>query len=145
MNISFFLHPKSEVAFLYDTDTIRQGLEKLKHYGYTAIPVLSEDNKYIGTISEGDILWTIVDFNKTEFSQKSAKELEKMLIADVDFRWEYPCVTIDTSMDDLLQKAMGQNFVPVIDDRGIFIGIITRKDIIQYFAAKYTGSNKTEE
>jgi len=138
VNISFFLHPKGEVAFLYDTFTIRQGLEKMSHYGYTAIPVLSEDNKYLGTISEGDILWTIADFNKEDFSQKTPKELERMFISDIKFRWEYPCVTIDTTMEDLLQKAMGQNFVPVVDDRGIFIGIITRSDIIQYFAMKYT-------
>ena len=27
---------------------------------------------------------------------------------------------------------MNQNFVPVIDDRKVFIGIVTRRDILQY-------------
>lgn len=142
MNISFFLLPKKEVAYLYNTYTIRQGLEKLKYYGYTAIPVLSEENKYLGTISEGDLLWTIADFKKDDFSKKTSRELEHMYISDVECRWEYPCVTIDTSMEDLMQKTMNQNFVPVVDDRGIFIGIITRRDVIQYFVKKYSADDK---
>lgn len=144
MNISFFLQPKSDVAYLYNTYTIRQGLEKLKHYGYSAIPVLSEDNKYLGTISEGDLLWTIADFEKADFTSKTPKELERMHIADVECKWQYPCVTIDTPMESLLDKVRSQNFVPVVDDRGIFIGIITRRDVIQYFVDKYTADNKIE-
>lgn len=142
MNISFFIHPKKEVAYLYDNYTIRQGLEKLKHYGYTAIPVLSKENKYMGTISEGDLLWTITDFEKADFSRKPSKELEQMYISEVECKWDYPCVTIDTSMEDLLQRVMNQNFVPVVDDRGVFIGIITRRDVIHYFMKKYFGDDK---
>ena len=39
-------------------------------------------------------------------------------------------------MEDLLAKAINQNFVPVLDDKGSFIGIVTRKDIIRYLAKK---------
>ena len=39
-------------------------------------------------------------------------------------------------MEELFERITNQNFVPVTDDRGIFIGIITRKDIITYLAAK---------
>lgn len=132
MNISFFLLPKVEVAFLYDTFTIRQGMEKMKNSGYTAIPVLSKENTYLGTISEGDFLWTIADLDH-KLQSRLPKELEKMYIGDIPFKRNYPSVRIDTSMEELLNKAMNQNFVPVVDDRGVFIGIITRKDIIQYF------------
>ena len=31
MNILFFLKPKSEVAYIYDTDSLRQALEKMEH------------------------------------------------------------------------------------------------------------------
>ena len=44
-----------------------------------------------------------------------------------------PAVTIDTTMDDLLVRVMDSNFVPVVDDRNVFMGIITRKEIITYF------------
>jgi CBS domain-containing protein len=35
-------------------------------------------------------------------------------------------------MEDLLDRAINQNFVPVIDDQDHFIGIVTRKEIIKY-------------
>ena len=38
----------------------------------------------------------------------------------------------DSDMEDLLDKAINQNYVPVVDDQGYFIGIITRKEIIKY-------------
>ena len=60
MNILFFLTPKSEVAYVYDTDTVRQVLEKMENQRYSAIPVISkEDGSYIGTLTEGDLLWYI--------------------------------------------------------------------------------------
>ena len=37
-------------------------------------------------------------------------------------------------MDALLESAMNQNFIPVIDDLDKFIGIVTRRDIIGYLA-----------
>ena len=45
-------------------------------------------------------------------------------------------------MEDLIGKALNQNFVPVLDDQKCFIGIITRKDIIHYF---YKKSQQPEE
>ena len=41
-------------------------------------------------------------------------------------------MTVTTSMDQLIEAAMNQNFVPVVDDRGIFIGIVRRQAIIRY-------------
>ena len=61
MNIAFFLKPKHEVAFLYEHQTLRQGLEKLRRHGYSAIPVLTRESKYAGTVSEGDFLRYLLD------------------------------------------------------------------------------------
>lgn len=141
MNISFFIQPKIDVACLYEDYTIRQALEKMKYYGYTAIPVLSKENQYIGTISEGDFLWSICKFEKKEITEKEPQSLEHLKISDISFRRKNPSVKIDTSMEELLEKAMNQNFVPVVDDRNIFIGIVTRKDIIRYFVS-LNGQNK---
>ena len=43
---------------------------------------------------------------------------------------------LDADIEDLLQLALQQNFVPVVDAHNIFIGIVTRKDIIQYFSVQ---------
>ena len=61
MNVLMLLKPKSEVEYLIDTYTLRQGLEKMRAHGYTAIPVISKDGEYMGCVSEGDFLWHIID------------------------------------------------------------------------------------
>ena len=59
MNILFFLTPKSEVAYIFEDETLRQTVEKMEHRKFSCIPILSMDGKYTGTISEGDLLWGI--------------------------------------------------------------------------------------
>ncbi|MCI8910701.1 MAG: CBS domain-containing protein [Oscillibacter sp.] len=132
MNIAYFLLPKGRVAYLYDDNTFRQGLEKMRHHGYTAIPVISRTGQYVGTVSEGDFLWRFLD--ETGGSCRTLKDLERTHIRDILRSGEYPPVRITVTIDELLDSAMNQNFTPVVDDVGSFIGIVTRKDIIRYFA-----------
>ena len=132
VNIAYFLHPKGQVAFLYDDYTFRQGLEKMKHHGYTAIPVISRSGQYVGTVSEGDFLWQLVQ--EENEGSVTMKELEQLQVRDILQTSTYPPVRITVTMDELLDSAMQQNFIPVVDDTGSFIGIVTRKDIIRYFA-----------
>lgn len=132
MNILFFLTPKREAAYVYDTDTLRQVLEKMENHGYSAIPVIGrKDGRYIGTLTEGDLLWYIKDHG--DLSLRSAEEIPMM---EVTRRRDNEPVDVDVNMEDLLNVAMNQNFVPVIDDRKRFIGLITRKDLIQYLCRK---------
>lgn len=132
MNIAFFLHPKNNVAYIYDDNSIRQGLEKMRHKGFSAVPVITRQGKYCGTISEGDFLWHIVS-NTDNLDEKYFRGTK---IRDILTDDKYPPVTITSSIDELLHRAMNQNFVPVIDDFDIFMGLITRKDIIKYFCDK---------
>ena len=118
MNILFFLTPKEDVAHVEETDTMRQVLEKMEHHGYTAIPLLSVEGKYIGTITEGDLLWFLKDRNFP------------------DLKLLNQAVKIDESMENLFDKVMNQNFVPVVDDKRVFIGIVTRKDVLAYLGKK---------
>ncbi len=127
MNILFFLTPKSEVAYIYDDQTLRQALEIMEHHRYTAVPMINKQGKYIGTITEGDMLWGI----KNEYNL-SLKEAEHMPVTTIPRRADNYPVSIDATMEDMIGKALNQNFVPVVDDQENFIGIITRKDIIRY-------------
>lgn len=133
MNILFFLKHKATVAYLYDDCSVRQGLEKMRVHGYTAIPVITHDGKYIGTVSEGDFLWYIV-LKKAQ--EQNLKSLEECYIKDILRNKRDKAVKVSETMDNLLNMVMEQNFVPVVDDRGVFIGIITRRDIIKYFYEK---------
>ena len=127
MNILFFLTPKSEVAHIYEDDTVRQALDKMEGFRYSTIPLLSKDGTYVGTITEGDLLWGLKKLNILNL-----KEAEDIAITKIARRADYRPVSADSNMEDLMEKAMDQNFVPVIDDQQNFIGIITRKDIIGY-------------
>ncbi|EPR10568.1 CBS domain-containing protein [Ruminiclostridium papyrosolvens] len=126
--IIYLLTPKSSVVFLYNHCTLRQGLEKLRFHIYTAIPVISEDGSYVGTVSEGDFLWHMLDSG-----MYSIKSQEDYSISDILRIGWIPAVKINATMDELLLRIIDQNFVPVVDDRGKFIGIITRKDIIKCY------------
>ncbi len=132
MNIASFLLPKVEVSVLRDHMTLRQGLEKLHRSGYTAIPVIDEEDRYVGVVSEGDFLWNILAHNES-LEGITRKRMEHLKVRDILQRGKVNAVCIDTDMEQLLEQAKNQNFVPVIDDRSVFIGIITRKDIITYF------------
>ncbi len=57
MRVAFFLLPKSETVYLVENQTVRQGLEKLRHHGYTAVPLLDKDGRYVGTLTTADFLW----------------------------------------------------------------------------------------
>ena len=136
MNTAYFLLPKHSVAYLYDDCTFRQGLEKMRHHGYTAIPVITRDGRYVGTVSEGDFLWRILSDGTPGVQPFSMRDMEQLKIRDILRGNSYPPVRITVSMEELMQSAMNQNFIPVVDDLGKFTGIVTRKDIIRYYAGK---------
>lgn len=131
MNILFFLTPKENVSHVDDDDTLRQAIEKMEYHGYTAIPLLNKNGKYIGTITEGDLLWHL---KKHDFPDLHS--MEDIPITNVERKRDNIAVNILVSMEELFDKVTNQNFVPVVDDQNVFIGIITRKDVILYLSDK---------
>lgn len=128
MNIAFFLLPKSEVIVLDQDATIRQALEKMEYHGYTAVPVIDQEGRYVNTLTEGDILWKIKHTKGLDFSTTS-----RHYIRDIARTRDIKSVSINSDMMDLLELAKGQNFVPVVDDQNVFIGIVRRSEIISYY------------
>ena len=139
MNIASILIPKSMVTYLYDDFSLRQGLEKMRYHQRTAVPVVTRDNKYVGTLSEGDFLWYLTDYMKN--AEKNHKivdfrDFETISLKELLQKDKNPPVRINTSYIQLLECAANQNFIPVIDDRDSFIGIVTRKALITQFSAE---------
>jgi len=132
VNIAYFLLPKARTAYLYDDYTFRQGLEKMRHHGYKAIPVISRSGQYIGTVTEGDFLWHILQEDNEE--ARTMKDLEQLHIRDILKPDRYPPIRITITMEELLESAVNQSFIPVIDDLGNFVGLVTRKDVMRYFS-----------
>lgn len=137
MNVAYFLTPKCDTAFLYDDYSLRQGLEKMKYHGYTALPVIDREGHYVGTISEGDFLWYLVKGEYRDVEQIDVRGLEYTKIKDVLTMQKYPSVSATANVEELFGLALNQNFVPVTDSRGLFMGIVTRRKLISYFYETY--------
>jgi CBS-domain-containing membrane protein len=133
MNIASFLLPKGEVAFITSTSSMREALEQLEHHYYTALPIVDSEGKYEGTLSEGDLLWKLKNTPGLDFNN-----LHSVPVSEIEKHIHNESVSISAQMDDMLALAADQNFVPVVDDAGIFIGIIRRKDIIEYYMKSIT-------
>ncbi len=130
-NILFFLTPKAMCAYLYDDYTIRQALEKMESAGYAAIPILNHRGEYRGTLTEGDLLWAMKNMCYMDMRQAEARR-----VMEIARRKDNVPVRVTTSMHELVERASNQNFVPVVDDKDAFIGLIPRKAIIRYCREK---------
>ncbi|NLY38983.1 MAG: CBS domain-containing protein [Firmicutes bacterium] len=127
MNIAFFLLPKQEVVYLSINGTMRQALEKMEYHRYTAIPLIDEEGKYAGTLTEGDMLWKLKRTPGLSLSDANSIPLK-----EIPRQMQNEPVRIDAQIEDLLALAANQNFVPVVDDHDVFIGIVRRSEIINY-------------
>ena len=135
MNILFFLTPKSDVAFIYSDANLREAIDLMEAHRYSALPILTKQGRYAGTLTEGDLLWHL---KATGFRELT--EMEDIPMTKIRRYWHNEPVNIDCKIEDLITTSMNQNFVPVIDDKNIFIGIVTRRDIIQYCYEKSQGT-----
>lgn len=140
MNILYLLNPKESVAYIHEDNTLRQGLEKMDAHGYAAIPVLTKSGKYAGTVTEGDFLWFMVKHGGLD-----AKDLEQYSVKDIIRKGWNGAVRVSETMEDLMRRVMDQNFVPVIDDRGFFVGIVTRKDVIKNYEKILADKEKRQQ
>ncbi|SFH00217.1 CBS domain-containing protein [Desulfotomaculum arcticum] len=125
--VAFFVIPKQDVVFLDKNATMRQALEKMEYHRYTAIPIIDELGKYAGTITEGDLLWKIKNNPGLTFDNTA-----KVSLKQVPQRMKNLPVSINATMEELIGRAIEQNFIPVVDDDDVFIGIVRRREIIEY-------------
>lgn len=128
MNIAFFLLPKNDVVAVTLDSTLRQTLERMEFHRYTAVPIIGDDGEYVGTVTEGDLLW----FMKNSGGKVNFETASKFPLSDVPLKMNIKPVSINADMGDLINLAKVQNFVPVVDDMGRFIGIVRRSQIIEY-------------
>lgn len=132
MNILFFLTPKAKCAYLRTDDSLRGAMERMDNAGYAALPILDRDGAYCGTLTEGDLLRAFRDLALMDMRQA-----EKHNIMECTHRRDVMAVPVTTQISELLGTAIDQNFIPVVDDKNAFIGIVTRRAILQYCLEQY--------
>lgn len=132
MNILFFLKPKGECVYVYEDDSLKHVLNVMEEHRYSSIPMISRvTGAYKGTITEGDLLWAIK--NRYNLNIHNAEDIR---IKEIKRHRDNQPVSAGAKMEDLISKVVQQNFVPVIDGQKCFIGIITRKNVIEYLCEK---------
>jgi CBS domain-containing protein len=131
MNVAFFLTPKADVAHIAATATVREAIERMEQLRYTAIPVLTTDGRYAGSLTQGDLLAFMKQHADVRFD-----ETGRFLLSAVERRLDVQPVRIDAEIEQLFARALDQNFVPVVDDRGVFVGIVRRRRILEHLQTR---------
>ena len=129
INIAKIMIPKPLTRVLHAKDTVRQALETMENHGYTAIPVLDEEERYIGCVTEGDFLRHILRVGDAD-----KKAHEHFFVGDLVRKDFCEAIAITAETEDVVRTILNQNFVPVVDDRNVLCGILTRKGVIQELA-----------
>ena len=130
-NILFFLTPKALCAYLQDDYTIRQALERMEAAGFAALPILNKRGEYRGVLTEGDLLWALKNLCYMDMRQAEAHR-----IMEISRKKDHVPVKVTTGMHELVERAITQNFVPVVDDKDTFIGLVTRGAIVKFCEQK---------
>lgn len=139
MNIFRFIIPKSLVEYITADSTVRQGLEKMRFHRYVAIPVLDGEGRYLGTLRNDDILHYFL--NKSSFDLKIAEETHVSEVIDSGY---LKPLYHNATLEELFELVKEHNFVPVVDDRGCFIGIVLRRDVMNYLLKFYEKDKKQD-
>ena len=136
MNLLRFMIPKSSVEYIDNESTVRQAIEKMRYHRYAAIPVIDDEGLYVGTLRNDDVLKYILELG--EFSWREAERDKIMDIIDLEYSKP---LYHSATMEELIERVKEHNFVPVVDDRGCFIGIILRRDVLNFLFKYYKQEN----
>ena len=134
MNIFRFIIPKSQVEYIDTDSTVRQALEKMSFHRYAAIPVLDGEGRYVGTLRNDDLFKYFLE--EESFDRVAAERDSVMSILDTGYSTP---LYHTAAASELFERVMEHNFVAVVDDRGCFIGIILRRDVMNYLLGFYPG------
>ena len=137
MNILHFVIPKSLVEYISTDSTVRQAMEKMRFHRYTAIPILDRDGKYVGTLRDDDIFKYFME--NGSFDSHSAERDPAINILGSNY---LKPLYHNGSITEVFDSVKEHNFVPVVDDRGCFIGIILRRDVMNFLLEFYERSEK---
>lgn len=123
--------PKKLTSYLLDTSTVREAIEVFDIHKYSVVPLVDKEGHYVGTLSEGDLLRHLKNILNYDIH-----EAEKTLVRDIPKYRPYQSLKVDSLLAEFFSLSLEQNFVPVVDDKGIYIGIIKRREIIKYLSSK---------
>lgn len=118
-----FLTPAEKLAVIVDSHNIDHAKLLLSHMTYSRVPVVTEDNRYFGTISLREISLYQMENGLSD----DELHMDISLIAKTDGA----TVPADYDLEDVMRKLIDESFLPVVGPNQEFLGIITRKSILK--------------
>ena len=131
-NILRFIIPKSLSVYRTDDSTVRQALEKMHYHKYKAVPIIDREGRYVGTLKSEDVFKYFMSLGSFDMERA-----EDALAIDIAGRSGVKPLLHSAKMSDLIENVKEHNFVPIVDDRGCFIGIILRREVLNYVLKFY--------
>lgn len=119
-----FLTPAENLAVLIDTHNADHAILLLSQMTYSRVPVVTDQKKFVGTISLTDIL---------SYQMQHEIPDEEFMTTDIVHMAKKDDLTVGPAftLTEVLHKLVDESFLPVVDQDNTFQGIITRKSILK--------------
>jgi predicted transcriptional regulator len=128
-DIDSLIKPANEVAVVGTSNTLDHALLLMTSNKYSVVPVIDEKSRIKGLISMPIIIEEIIDIEDVRFDKLGDIKVEDIMNTD------FPVVTMDFELEDVLRMLVHSAFISVVDDDGVLLGIITRQEVL-------TGTNR---
>lgn len=123
-----FLIPASRIAFVNEDNPLYHAFLILTKVKYAKIPVLDNQQRVVGLLSLAMITDKMLKTDK--ISLAPLNELKVKDVMQTDFQ---KINFIETTLEKQLHLLINNAFLPVVDDRGVFQGLLTRREWIKAF------------
>ena len=112
-------HADRAVAIVNVTESVLTAYQRMKLYDVSQLPVL-EEGRIVGIVDEEDILLEVYD-NPRHFDEPVTEAMESHLVT----------VPPDAPLERLME-IFNRGMVAIVVDRGEFLGLITRIDLLNW-------------
>lgn len=124
-DVDTLIKPVDELAVIAADHSLSHALLLMTKNKYTLVPVIDKDSKLQGLISMALIIEAIIDIEDVYFDKLNEIKVREAMKED------YPVVPVDYNLEVVIRLLVKHPFVPVVDDKGILLGIITRQEILR--------------
>ena len=120
----------SPVTTIDQARSVGDCLREIARSGFSVLPVVDEQKRLVGIVSEGDLLRSGFE----RLSQEHAPESTEQSVADV-MTQPVVAMTEDVAVNDIASEMLrsGLRAVPIVRQRDV-IGVVTRQDLIELLA-----------
>lgn len=123
-----FLIPASRIAFVQDDNPLYHAFLILTKVKYSKIPVLDKEKRVVGLVSLAMITDKMLQTDEISIDPLNELKVKDVMQKDFD-KINFVNTTLEAQLHLLIDNA----FLPVVDDRGVFQGLLTRREWIKAF------------